>query len=163
MCDANPTLRVQLPSLGNAADVHTPLVARLSVFWNEQTETRLQESAVSALARLREGAMCCGVELVLDAEGIAVGGCGIVRIPGLRLGVIHYGVEPPYRGRRLATMAVAELLAIARWMDLLRVKAHVEIDNRASLRVLQRHDFHCWDPLSERRPPGPFVFSRWLV
>jgi len=105
---------------------------------------------------------CTAVHLrIATAEG-KVGECQIRGVADLRLGVISYGIDPQHRRRGLGVAAVGELLAVARRMGIVRLKARVHPSNDISIRVLRSHGFERWS-----RPPGvgdkPVVFARWTT
>lgn len=97
---------------------------------------------------------------IVSAEG-RVGECKITRASELRCGWISYVIHPPHRGQRFATLAVQAILDAARRMSLVRIKAHVNAANEASMRVLLRNGFTRW---RSAQPPdlNHTVWARWI-
>ncbi len=78
---------------------------------------------------------------VRTARGALVGTAGFQGPPRAGEVAIGYGIVPEYRGRGLASEAVAALLEAARCSGAVVVVAQVDWDNAASRRVLDRHGF----------------------
>jgi ribosomal-protein-alanine N-acetyltransferase len=82
---------------------------------------------------------------ILD-DGVVAGTLGLFNPSGLplRSAILGYWVGEAHAGRRLATRAVGEALAIAFGeMQLHRVEAGTRPENVASQRVLERNGFTC--------------------
>lgn len=94
------------------------------------------------------------------ATGRPVGGCAFKGPPDAA-GVVEvaYGIDPPYRGRGLATEAAAGLVGFASGSGQVRVvRAHTKLDNGASARVLEKCGFK---PVGEVIDAEDGVVQRW--
>lgn len=92
-----------------------------------------------------DGDLSGEVQWLVDADGQPAGWVtlkDVVREHGLA--AIGYTISERWRGRGVATAAVAALLPIAfETVDLIRLEAVAAVDNHASRRVLERNGFCC--------------------
>jgi RimJ/RimL family protein N-acetyltransferase len=94
------------------------------------------------------------------ATGRPVGGCAFKGPPDAD-GVVEvaYGIDPPHRGRGLATEVAAGLVGFAAATGQVRVvRAHTRPDNPASARVLVKCGFH---PVGKVIDPEDGLVERW--
>lgn len=94
------------------------------------------------------------------ATGASVGACAFKGPPDAD-GVVEvaYGIDPPHRGRGLATEAAVGLVRFALASGRVRVvRAHTKPDNAASARVLAKCGFR---PVGEVTDPEDGLVSRW--
>lgn len=98
--------------------------------------------------------------VVERATGLAVGGCAFKGPPDAAGAVeVAYGIDPPHRGRGLATEAAAGLVGFAVASGRVRVvRAHTKPGNRASERVLEKCGFR---PVGEAVDPDDGPVRRW--
>jgi RimJ/RimL family protein N-acetyltransferase len=82
------------------------------------------------------------IERVGGARGALVGSAGFFGPPQERVVELGYSICPEHRGRGIATEVVLALVAHAFTHGAVdRVRAHVAIDNTASIAVLRRAGF----------------------
>lgn len=98
--------------------------------------------------------------VVERATGAAVGGCAFKGPPDTAGMVeVAYGIDPPHRGRGLATEVAGGLTAYALASGRVRVvRAHTKPDNAASARVLAKCGFH---HVGEVIDPEDGLVGRW--
>lgn len=83
-----------------------------------------------------------GPWLVVTDDGLVVGGVGFHGSPDEEgRAEIGYSIAAPFRGRGLATAAVAQVRALPSLAAVTALTAHTDADNPASQRVLERNGF----------------------
>ena len=137
-----PRLRLELVSPAEAAQI---LAGRRRPTWHDDYPRQDDLAAVSLIDPAAADLSWSPRHIVRAYDGLVVGSIGFFGPPGeaddgVEEAEIGYGLVEDARGHGVATEAVTGLLAHTDRLDV-RVRASVQPDNRASIRVLAKCGF----------------------